>query len=295
MNHVLKWVGIVLGSVVALLLVAFAGVYIASSGRINKKYVANPPALAIPTDSASIERGHHLATAVALCFDCHGTDFSGKVVIDDPAFGRISGANLTRASSGLGARLTDADWVRAVRDGVRPDGTPIPIMPSEDYAQFGDADLAAIIAWGKSVPPVEKTLPAIRYGPLGRALFVAGKLPLFAAEVVDHQAPIKPAVPAAQTAEYGRYLAAGCRGCHRQDLSGGPVPGTPPSFPPARNITPAGIGDWAEEDFFRVLREGKRPDGSVLNEFMPYRYLKFLTDDELRALWAYLKTVPRKG
>ena len=294
MSRALRISGIVVGSLVGLIVLVGASGYVASSSRINRVYQITPPPLVIPNDSASIAHGKHFATAFAMCVDCHGADLSGGLVADDPAFGRIPAVNLTRASSGVGAKLTDADWVRAIRDGLRPDGTPIPIMPSDVYAKLGDADIAAIIAYAKSVPGVEKTWPTLRYGPIGRALLVAGKLPLFPAEVVDHKAPPVKTPPAGVTVEYGTYLATGCRGCHGPGLSGGPVPGTPPTFAPARDITPAGIGDWEEQDFFRVMREGVRPGGMKLDAFMPYRFTKFMTDDELRAIFTYLKTVPRK-
>ena len=124
MNRVIRITGIVAGSLVGLIVLLGAGVYGASSSRINRIYQVTPAALAIPTDSASIARGRHLATAFAMCTDCHGENLAGGIVADDPAFGRIVAANLTRAPSGLGSRLTDADWVRAIRNGVRPDGTP---------------------------------------------------------------------------------------------------------------------------------------------------------------------------
>jgi mono/diheme cytochrome c family protein len=96
------------------------------------------------------------------------------------------------------------------------------------------------------------------------------------------------------TPEYGHYLAitGGCTGCHGSGLSGGAIPGVPPDFPKARNISPTGIGSWSDEDFFRALREGKRPDGSTINPFMPWNDTKLMTDDEIRALLAYLRTVP---
>src|SRR5438067_560171 len=97
--------------------------------------------------------------------------------------------------------------------------------------------------------------PPTRRASLARGLVATGKLPLFTAATIDHQTPLKAPPPAGVTAEYGRYLAVGCRGCHGKGLSGGPVPGAPPSFVPARDITPAGIGDWEEQDFFRVMRE----------------------------------------
>jgi hypothetical protein len=102
-------------------------------------------------------------------------------------------------------------------------------------------------------------------------------------------------VPAGRTVAYGRYLAsvAGCHGCHGHGLSGGRVAG-PPGLPPASNLTPAGIGGWTERDFVRALREGRRRDGSTIDEFMPWRTLGRMTDEELGALWDYLRSVPPK-
>jgi len=98
------------------------------------------------------------------------------------------------------------------------------------------------------------------------------------------------------TVEYGHYIAAiaGCKGCHGPGLSGGPIPGGPPEWKPAANITPTGIGHYKETDFFLALREGKRPGGAPIDSLMPFRYTKDMTDDEIRALYMYLKTVPPK-
>lgn len=68
--------------------------------------------------------------------------------------------------------------------------------------------------------------------------------------------------------------------------------GSPPGTPPAANLTPAGIGNWTEADFFHAIRTGKRPDGSVLNSFMPWATFRNMTDDELRALWLYVRSLP---
>src|SRR6185295_11633236 len=96
------------------------------------------------------------------------------------------------------------------------------------------------------------------------------------AEMLDHHKPLKHVPPVGPTVEYGQYLGMACRGCHGAGLSGGPVPGTPPTFKPARNITMAALEDWSEADFFRAVREGKRPDGAALDPFMPSRFLKFM-------------------
>jgi hypothetical protein len=66
-------------------------------------------------------------------------------------------------------------------------------------------------------------------------------------------------------------------------------------LPPASNLTPAGIGSWTEADLTRALRDGKRPDGSQLDEFMPWKVFRGMTDAEIRALWLYLTSVPPKA
>ena len=68
----------------------------------------------------------------------------------------------------------------------------------------------------------------------------------------------------------------------------------PPGLPPASNLTPAGIGSWTEVDLTRALREGKRPDGSQLDEFMPWKVFRGMTDAEIHAVWLYLRSVPAR-
>ena len=86
----------------------------------------------------------------------------------------------------------------------------------------------------------------------------------------------------------------GCTGCHGPTLSGGHIPGTPPSWKPASNLTPRGIGSWTEADFTRALREGVRPNGTPIDTLMPWRLTRQMSDDEIRGLYAFLKTVPAK-
>lgn len=129
---------------------------------------------------------------------------------------------------------------------------------------------------------------------MGRALFVAGKLPFLHAERIDHSRPATVSATPGATAEYGRYIAAvGCQGCHGPSLAGGPIVGGAPNWPQASNLTPAGaLKSWTEEGFTTFLRSGKRPDGSPVNEVMPIRLTKRLTDQEIQALWRYLKMLP---
>jgi mono/diheme cytochrome c family protein len=292
---VLRWVGRILLGLLGLLIVAAAAVYLASNTQLNKTITVPQEQIAIPTDPARIEHGQHLVVALAKCVDCHGPNLAGGVFLDVPPF-RVVAPNLTRGQGGVGGQLSDADFVRAIRHGVAPDGRPLLVMPADEYNNLSEADLADIIAYVKSVPPVDNQLPANDIRPLGRALLVAGQLLPFPADQIDHSAafpaPIQPAV----TAEYGHYLAAtgGCIGCHRSDLTGGPIAGLPPETPPAANITPAGIGNWSDTDFFRALREGKRPDGSQIRPPMPVEATAKMTDDEIKALLMYLRTVPAK-
>jgi cytochrome c553 len=294
---VLRWIGWVLVGLIGLVIVAIAGVYLSSSARLNKTYTIPQASVVvtIPNDQASIERGKHLAVAIAKCTTCHGDNLAGQVMADVPPF-RLVATNLTRGQGGVGGQLTDADWVRAIRHGVGPDGKGLLVMPSEDYTDFSDADLANVIAYVKSVPLVDNQLPGMDIRLLGRVLLVSGQVPGPAAETIDHNARRPAAVTPAVSAEYGHYLAqnGACLGCHGPSLSGGPIPGAPPDVPPAANITPAGIGTWSDEDFFRALREGKRPDGSVINPAMPWQRLREMTDDEIKALLMYIRSVPAK-
>jgi mono/diheme cytochrome c family protein len=104
-------------------------------------------------------------------------------------------------------------------------------------------------------------------------------------------------VPEGPTLEYGAYLAniAGCTGCHGPGLAGGQIPGAPPDFPQSANLTPSGeVGNWTEADFINTIRTGVNPDGRQLVSEMPWMTYRNMTDDELKALWAYIHSVPPK-
>ncbi len=297
MSKALKWAGIVLGALVALVAVAIVVVYLVSNARINTTYAFTPSSVAVPTDSAAIVYGEHVAT-IRACLECHGENLGGKLFIDAGPVVKLYASNLTTGRGGVGASYSDVDWVRAVRHGVGPDGKPLLFMPSQEFYPLSDEDLGALLAYIKTLPPVDNELPANSVGPVGRVLYLSGQLPLVPAELIDHEAPrAEPPAPGV-TPAYGRYLAVTCTGCHGEGFSGGKIPGTPPEFIPATNITPdpeTGIGNWTEADFIRALREGRRPDGAELNAtYMPWPLLAKMTDDELRAIWVYLQTLPPK-
>jgi cytochrome c553 len=299
MPKIIKWIGLVLGGIIGLILLAVIAVYVITEMRINQSYTIEPEAITIPTDAAAIEHGKHLVTAVGKCVDCHTANLGGDVFVDD-APGRLFASNLTRGKGGVGGSYNDADWVRAIRLGVGPDGKPLLFMPAQEFYYFSDTDLGDLVAYIKSVPPVDNEPLSNEVRPLGRALFMAGQLDLVPAELIDHTAPHPAPVQPGVTVEYGKYLTTvgGCIGCHGPGLSGGPVPGTPPDdpgFPPATNLTLGGATEgWTEADFINAMRTGQRPNGVSIHPFMPWAAVGQMTDDELKATWAYLQTVPAK-
>ena len=277
-------------ALVVLLGVSVASIYGLSERRFRARFLIPEHRIAVSRDSASIVRGQHIAT-VRGCVDCHGAGFSGNTIIDQPIIGRVAGPNLTLG--GRGAELEPRDWERAVRHGVRRDGKPLIFMPANEFTVLTDEDLAAIIAYARSVPPVRQPAPSSYAGPMLRTMYVAGQVKLLSAEEIRHDRTHEARMIAEPTAAYGKYLASGCTGCHGDGLSGGKIPGAPPDWGPAANITPAGIGRWTSAQFATALRTGRRPDGSAIDStIMPIRLLKHMDDVELTALHAYLQTVP---
>ena len=293
MKRVLKWVGYVVGGLVVIILIGLGYAYAKTSSRLDHTYPTTADAVSVPADSASIERGHHLVLAVGKCVDCHGDNLAGKLVMDDPAFATLWSANLTKGKGGVGATFTDADYARAIRYGVHRDGKPLILMPSEAYTHFSDADLGAIIAYVKSVPPVDQVTTPPRVGPIARVIAtMTPDFPLAPAEMIDRNLKRPASVTPGVTKEYGDYLlkTGGCKSCHTENLTGGvKIQGVV-----SANLTPAGIGKWTEADFTKALRNGVRPDGRILSAAMPWPYMKYLTDDEIRAMWMYLQSIPAR-
>ncbi len=238
---VLKWVGIVLGGLIGVIVIAVVVLYFVGGSRVNRTYDIQPEAVAIPTDAASIERGQHLAEAVTGCTSCHGDNLGGDSFFDDPAIAIFDASNLTSGRGGIGGTYSDVDWVRAVRHGVDPDGKGLLIMPADVFINLSGEDLGAIIAYVKSVPPVDNEAPEPEFGLMGRVLIAIGAFgEVVPAQLIDHAASVPTAPAAGVTAGYGEYLASigHCFVCHGEDLSGGEGPD--PESPPVPNITTGG-------------------------------------------------------
>jgi mono/diheme cytochrome c family protein len=312
---VLRLAGIVLGALAIIALGAYAWAGVAARRKLGRHFTTHAmefpipfplphsEATGLPADSAArlgaagaLERGRHLLQSRYVCSGCHGQDFGGGVMIDNAAIGRILAPNLTGGSGGVTAGFTPADWDRIVRHGVKPDGTPA-LMPSEDFRQMSDRELSDIIVFIRSLPPVDRRMPAPSLGPVGKLLLATGKLTLSADFIARHPVshPVAPPATAA-TVEFGRHLGATCTGCHAANLGGGPIAGGDPSWPPAANLTPvpAGLGGWTYAQFASTLRSGKRPDGTALRAPMAdvIPFTRNMTPTELQALWKYLRSVP---
>jgi mono/diheme cytochrome c family protein len=297
MGKILKWIGIILGALVLLVVIAVGGIFIRGQMMVNKTYVTPEVAVTVPTDAASIERGHHLMTVLADCVGCHGSDLSGGVILDDPAFGLVVAPNLTTGKNGVGGQLSDADIARILRYGVKPDGHSVIIMPADDFTHLTDSDLGAVIAYIRSLPPVDTEPKSIALKPLPYVLLALGQLPIVIAERIDFSQVAAPApITPGPTAEYGAYIVSvSCQGCHGPGLSGGHIPGTPPDFAQAANLTPSGeVGGWTEADFEKAIRTGMTPTGRQLVTEMPWQTFAKLTDDEVHALWLYIHSVPAR-
>jgi mono/diheme cytochrome c family protein len=267
-----------------------------------------PDLSAAASGKSSAARGEYIVRSVAVCGHCHAADaknpdgpLSGGREFHDWRIGTARGSNLTSdVETGLGS-WSEAEIVRAIRNGQRKDGRLLaPVMPYAWFHEMSDADALAVARYLESLPPVRnevKQNPSLAFK-LGKVFFLR---PLPAVAVAGP--------PPADTVRYGAYLTQHvglCADCHtertgllqkadKRRLFAGM--NHPPKGFPARpsNITPdpeAGIGKWSEADFVRAIRTGAQPSGKTLHPFMPWRELKRMTDDDLHAMYEYLRTVP---
>ena len=298
MKKVLKWISIILAGLVGLILVVIVALFFITTSKRNRTYDVEVAAISIPTDEAALARGERIAKALAGCDGCHGDNLGGMVLLEDPAILSLYGPNLTNGEGGIGSRFSTEDWVRAIRHGVDSEGQPLLLMPAQNYNVMTDEDLGALLAYIQSLPPVNNEVPDQGIGPMGLLLSVT-EPGMFPAELIDHAEPPQEAIEPGVTAEYGAYLVAigTCRDCHGEHLNGRPLP---PMLdePAARNLTPAGqLANWSEEDFIQMARTGITMEGHTLQEPMAgvLKALAQQTDDELRAIFLYLQSLPPKA
>jgi mono/diheme cytochrome c family protein len=286
------------GAIALVLLVGAAAIAIVvawqlGERKLERKLEVRVVPVPYSKDRAALKQGKYLFETRG-CAECHGTDGRGVVFIDSPGGMRVKSPNITSGPGGVVSGYSEGDWVRAIRHGVAPSGRALLVMPSEDYNRLTDADFAALVAYVRSLPPVQGQ-PAEMHLPLiVKALYGLG-IVKDAAEKIDHRRPPPAPVPAAVSAAHGAYVATMCTGCHRANLEGGPIAGAPPDWPPAARLAPGDGNVMArydtEDKFVAMMRTGKRPDGSDVSKVMPFLSLRNMNDTDLAALYAYLKAL----
>ena len=247
-------------------------------------------------DRAALKLGKYIFESRG-CSECHGDDGRGIAFIDTPDM-QVRSPNITTGSGGVVSDYNEGDWVRAIRHGVSPKGHALFLMPSADYNRMTDADFAALVAYVRSLPPVKGESASIRLPAMVRALYGIGAIK-DSAEKIDHRRVAPQPVPVAATAEHGAYVASMCVGCHGASFAGGRIPGAPPDWPPASNLTPGEASampryDTAEK-FIAMIRTGKRPDGSAVSKVMPFMSLRNLNDVDLHAIYLHLRALPPRA
>lgn len=291
MNRVVKRIGMGLGGLLALLVLAVVVLALLGGRKLSREYVVQPEVVAVGSDTAILERGQYLVSVG--CAGCHGENLGGATFFEDPVLGSIPAPNLTRGQGGAAAVYSDTDFVRAIRHGIDSEGKPLMIMPSAAFWHYSDTDVGAIIAYLQSAPPVDNDLGDKAVGLVGRALVGAGVLNVLAVEKIDQTAP-RAAAPAPQVdAAYGEYLVniSDCRSCHGSALAGGRS--EEPGAPAAPSLAPDGaLANWSADDFMATFRTGRTPDGRTLNPaFMPWQHYGRMTDADLTALFLYLQSL----
>jgi mono/diheme cytochrome c family protein len=294
MNRWVKWTVATVGVVVVLVAGAAAVGYQLAERKMTRKVEVAITTVPYATDAQWLERGKYLFESRG-CVECHGANGGGRVFLDNGKGLRIAGPNIT--AGGVTARYQPQDWVRTLRHGVKPNGQPLMVMPSEDFNRLTDQDLASLVAYVRSLEARQGGAAVIEFPLPVRVLYGFGAIQDAAAKI-DHSLPPAQPVPAAVNAQHGAYVANICIGCHGEHLSGGKIPGGPPDWPPAANITPGANSAMARYPdpaaFVAMLRSGKRPDGTPVR-VMPFGSLSKLNDVDAQALYAYLKTVPPRA
>ena len=242
--------------------------------RLRRKYDITVNVIPIPTDKTAIEKGRKLVIS-GRCTECHGIFLAGAVVADNSAVGTIYASNLTSGEGGVANSYTDEDWIRALRHGVGQDGRSLVITPAQYYYYLSDEDLGAIIAYIKSVSPVNNEQPSPAIGPLTRmfiSLFGSAARDWLPAEKIDHESPRPQAPDPGVTVEYGEYLVRtkACLGCHSSVRELSAEPG-------------GDLADWSDATFILNVRSSNSRDMSTS--------IRPLSNDELQAIWLYLQTL----
>jgi mono/diheme cytochrome c family protein len=285
-KKILKYIGyLLLAALVVVLSVSLLGTL-----NLNQSYAFDVEQVTVPHgDAAAIARGEYIFHSFGNCADCHLEDLRGSLIVDEPAFGQVYAPNLTTGVGGVGATLSDEDFVRAIRHGLDPQGRPLHFMPAQNFVHMSKEDLGAVIAYIRSAPAVDHVQPDTSVNPQGNILMGVIGFNQSPVQTADHALVPPDAVAPGMTDEYGHYLmnVGGCVGCHGADLGGYQES---PANPFAPNIRMDGEpGGWTEAQFIAFMRSGTTPAGRQVDPFMPWEQFRHMTDEDLQAIWLYLQ------
>lgn len=282
---ILKWVGLVLTGLLTLIFALVLVVVVRGTLTLNANYNADHPVAAIKVQGTpdQVAQGKQLTK---IC-GCHGDTLAGANFFDPamgaPPVGTLYAPNLT--SAGDLKNWSDGEIIRAFREGVHKNGRSLIVMPAYVFKNVSDEDAQAIVAYLRAAPPVTPDTPTNNLNLLG-AIFI-NIAPL--QTVQPHSTQPVTRAPVGPTAEYGKYVASiSCIACHGTNLAGG-IPGGAPVGPNLTKIVPG----WTEAQFVNLIRTGTLPDGKPVGAEMPWKEVSaFTTDDDVKALYAYIHGLP---
>src|SRR3954471_4560916 len=229
--------------------------------------------------SALVAHGARLATVLG-GNGCHGADLAGHVWSDDPREAILFTSNLTRALPGY----SDAELERTIRFGARPDRSPLWEMPSQIFTHLSAPDMAALIAWLRTMPPAGQAHPRIVIGPQGRELIARGEIEP-APKMVRDNLRVWPARVDGRH-DWARYMIrATCAECHGLTLTG--HHDDPAHSPPDLVVA----GGYSRAEFRHLMRTGEPTGGRRLGLMAQVARSRFahFTDREVDAIYDYLK------
>lgn len=293
----IKKAGIMIAIFLGIIILINLVFVILGESRLNKKYDISIEPIDIPADEVSLSEGKRIFQYRG-CEACHGEGLDGLVYLDNPAIGQVITPNLTTGAGGIGADRSDKDLVRAIRHGVRPDRTPLLFMPSTEFYYLSDVDLGRVIGYIRSAAPVDNEMLESKLSITGRIVMnITKEITFIPAELIPHHAPRPVAPEPGISAEYGAYLSYSCQVCHGPTLSGGEIPGFPPEWPSAPNLTSgkgARLPSWGEQGFIEIIRTGQKHGRSINPDYMPWESYRHMSAEELKAVYLHLQSLPAR-
>jgi mono/diheme cytochrome c family protein len=264
----------ILVGLAAVILVCVVVLYAGSQWVLSAGHSTPDIAIAVPKDAAAIAEGGRLARVMG-CRDCHAPDGQGTVLVQDPMLGTLAPPALAR----IAPDYSDNQLARAIRYGVRHDGTTLWVMPSAAYAFIADDDLGKIVGWIRTLKPGPgDSLATTRFGPVGRGLVLGGIFPPSA-----HRSNVAQKTRPAAVGQY--FTDTVCMGCHVMNASR-PSDDGKQIVPPLAQVTAA----YDLPNFRRLMRtgQGMSPKDLGMMRTAAVGGLRYFTDAEIDAIHAYL-------